>query len=124
MSKFVKVQTELRDVALIKQALDDLKLTYAENEQYIHRWSNFSGRMPLVVKQPGAFFALREGADGVYEAVGDDMQMAGIRGTLQKVQQRYAYHKVLTEVESAGFALVEENVGRDNVIRMTVRRWS
>jgi len=26
MSKFVKVKTELRDLALIKQALDDLKL--------------------------------------------------------------------------------------------------
>ena len=124
MSKFVKVQTELRDLTLIKRSLDDLKLAYAENEQYTHRWSNFSGRMPLVVKQPGASFAFQEGAEGVYAAVGDDMQMAGIRSTLQKVQQRYAYHKVLAEVESAGFALVEENVGRDNVIRMTVRRWS
>lgn len=124
MSKFVKVQTELRDLALIKRSLEDLKLAYAENEQYTHRWSNFSGRMPLVVKQPGAFFAFRTTAEGVYEAVGDDMQMSGIRTTLQQVQQRYAYHKVLAEVESAGFALVDENVGRDNVIRMTVRRWS
>lgn len=124
MSKFVKVQTELRDLELVKRSLEDLKLAYAENEQYTHRWSSFSGRMPLVVKQPGAFFAFRPTAEGVYEAVGDDMQMSAIRTTLQKVQQRYAYHKVLAEVESAGFALVEENVGRDNVIRMTVRRWS
>ena len=32
MSKFVKVQTELRDLTLIKRSLDDLKLAYAENE--------------------------------------------------------------------------------------------
>ena len=124
MSKFVKVQTELRELALIKRALDDLNLAYAENEKYTHRWSGFSGAVPLVVKQPGAFFALRAGENGVFEAIGDDMQVANIRTTVQKVQQRYAYHKVLAEVESAGFALVEENVGRDNVIRMTVRRWS
>lgn len=124
MSKFVKVQTELRELALIKRALDDLNLAYAENEKYTHRWSGFSGAMPLVVKQPGAFFAFREGENGVYEAVGDDMQINSIRTTVQKVQQRYAYHKVLHEVEGAGFSLVEENVGRDNVIRMTVRRWS
>ena len=60
----------------------------------------------------------------IYEAAGDDMQMKGIRATLEKVQQRYAYHTVLTEAAKAGFDLVEEETGRDNVIRLTVRRWS
>ena len=32
MSKFVKVQTELRDLALIKRSLEDLKLAYAESQ--------------------------------------------------------------------------------------------
>ena len=36
VSKFVRVQTELREVSLIKQALDDLKLAYGENERYTH----------------------------------------------------------------------------------------
>ena len=52
------------------------------------------------------------------------MQMAQIRAIMQPVQQRYAYHKVVAETEKAGFSLVEEQVGKDNVIRMTVRRWS
>ena len=30
------------------------------------------------------------------------MQMGQIKSTLQQVQQRYAYHKVLAEVEQAG----------------------
>ncbi len=124
MSKFVKVKTELRDLALIKQALDDLKLTYGENEAYTHVWSGFRGTVPLVVREPRAFFGFRLSEDGVYEAVGDDMQVSQIRATVQKVQQRYAYHKVLAETELAGFALVEEAVGKDQVIRMTVRRWS
>jgi len=56
--------------------------------------------------------------------LGDDMQMRSIKATLHKMQQRYAYNKVLAEVEKAGFDLVEEAVGNDNVIRMTVRRWN
>ncbi len=123
MSKFVRIQTELRDVSLIKQALDDLKLAYGENERYTHVWSGFSGQVPLLVRTRGVTFAFREAQDGIYEAVGDDMQMATVRSHLQAIQQRYAYHKVLAEVENAGFSLVEERVGDDRVIRMTVRRW-
>ena len=39
MSKFVRIQTELRDLALIKRALDDLALSYQENQRYTHVWS-------------------------------------------------------------------------------------
>lgn len=124
MSKFVKIQTELRDVSLIKRALDDLKMEYAENERFVHRWSGFEGQVPLVVRTRGARFGLRESGDGVYELIGDDMQMRALQNTLGQIQQRYAYHKVLAEVQQAGFDLVEESTGKDQVIRMTVRRWA
>ena len=39
MSKFVKVRTELRDLTMIKRALDDLELKYQENADYRHGWS-------------------------------------------------------------------------------------
>lgn len=124
MSKFVKVTTELRDVALIKRSLDDLKLDYTEDARYVHVYSARTERVPILVKTRGAKFGLRPTEDGVFEAVGDDMQLRNINATLGQVQQRYAYHTVLVEAERAGFDLVEENVGRDNVIRMTVRRWA
>jgi len=56
--------------------------------------------------------------------IGDDMQMVQIRKTVGQVQQRYAYRKVLAETAKAGFELVDENTGRDQVIRLTVRRWA
>lgn len=124
MSKFVRVKTELHELGLIKRALDDLKLEYRENQRYTHIWSGFAGEAPLVVQAKGAKFAFRPTESGAYEAIGDDMQMATIRTQLDAIQQRYAYHKVLKEVEAAGFALVEEQTGRDRVIRMTVRRWA
>ena len=124
MSKFVKVQTQLRDLNLIKHALDDLKLTYNENANFVHMWSGFRGQVPLVVKVKHAQFGLRETPTGEYEVIGDDMQMNVIKQELAQIQQRYAYHAVRQATSEAGFELVEETVGRDQVIRMTVRRWS
>jgi hypothetical protein len=124
MSKFVKVKTQLREINLIKHALDDLKLTYSENANYVHTWSGFRGQVPLVVKVSHAQFGLRLTDSGEYEVIGDDMQMGVIRKELGQIQQRYAYHAVRQATAEAGFELVEENVGKDQVIRMTVRRWS
>lgn len=124
MSKFVKVQTQLRDLNLIKHALDDLKLTYNENANFVHRWSGFSGQVPLVVKVRSAQFGLRTTTAGDYEVIADDMQMPAIRPELARIQQRYAYHAVRQATSEAGFDLVEETTGRDQVIRLTVRRWS
>ncbi len=125
MSKFVKVSTELRDLALIKRALDDLKVQYAANERFVHRWSGFQGEVPLVIYHPTVTFGLRPAADDAerYEVIGDDMQMRQIKGQVERIQQRYAYHKVLAETAKAGFTLVEEETDKGNVIRLTVRRW-
>jgi hypothetical protein len=124
MSKFVRVRTELRDLAMVKRALDDLKVSYHENHRFTHVWSGFTGTLPLVVQTRGATFGLRPTDGGAYEVVGDDMQMSSVRTLLQQVQQRYAYHRVREEMEQAGFALVDEKVGTDKVIRLTVRRWA
>ncbi len=123
MSKFVKIQTELHDKVLIKRALDELEIAYTENEHYVHPWGGFRGEVPLLIKHLGLSFGLRIAPSGAYELIGDDMQMARIRKVLGQIQQRYAYHMVLAETEKVGFNLVEEKVGGDNVIRLTVRRW-
>ncbi len=123
MSKFVKVKTELRDLALIKKTLAELKLAYQEDARFVHVWSGFAGKIPLVIEYEGVKFGLRQTDNGGYEVIGDDLHLRRIRPLLERIQQRYAYHKVLAEVEQAGFALVEETTGKDNVIRLTVRRW-
>lgn len=123
MSKFVKVQTQLRDLALVKQALGDLNLTYEEEATFSHRWSGFNGKVPLLVRHPQMTFGLRQTEAGDYEVIGDDMQLRQIKSHLERIHQRYAYHKVLAETAKAGFDLVEERTDKGNVIRLTVRRW-
>jgi hypothetical protein len=124
MSKFVKIQTELREQSLIKRALDDLKLDYSEDAVYTHRWSGYRGKVDLLVRHGHVTFGLQPNSQHVYEVLADDMQMAAVRGVMNHVQQRYAYHMVVAESHKAGFDLVEEQAGRDQVIRLTLRRWS
>jgi len=124
MSKFVRVQTALRDLSLVKQALSDLKISYKENARYVHIFSGFKGEVPLLIQQQRVEFGLRAAEGDRYEVIGDDMQMSQINRIMGQIQQRYAYHKVLAETDKAGFSLVEEQVGSDQVIRMTVRRWA
>ena len=118
MSKFVKIRTELRDLTMIKRALDDLKLNYQENANYRHEWSGASHTAELVVTA-GMFtsFGLRRNDEGVYEILGDNMGLSSQQETLQQLNQRYAYHK-------AGFSLVEEATDRNKAIRLVVRRWA
>lgn len=123
MSKFVRIKTELRDVETVIRALGDLKIPYEEEARYRHVYSGREEIVPIVVRQRGAYFGLRVVGEGPLEVIGDDMQMKAINKTLEKVQQRYAYHLVLRETQKAGFDLVEESVGQDQIIRMTVRRW-
>ncbi len=123
MSKFVRINTELREADIVMRALDDLKIPYEKNQPYRHVYSRREEVVPIVVRQRGAYFGLRQPAEGPLEVIGDDMQMRAINQTIEQVQQRYAYHLVLRETQKAGFDLVEETTGQDKVIRMTVRRW-
>lgn len=123
MSKFVQVKTQLRDLVMVKRALDDLKLSYTEDTAYKHRWSGGSYAVPLLIQDGSLTFGLRQRDDGSYEAVGDDMQMQRIKPAVERITQCYAYQMVLAETSEAGFELVDETVGHDNTIRMTVRRW-
>ena len=41
----------------------------------------------------------------------------------EKLHQTYAYHKAMTQLRTSGFNVVNENVGQDKEIRITLRRF-
>lgn len=124
MSKFVQIQTQLRQPEMIKRALDKLQLSYTEDKTYVHRWSGSRHVVPLLVQSGSLRFGFRPTDDGNYEVVADDMQMRKIQSIVDQVSQQYAYAMVLEETAKAGFNLVEESIGNDDTIRLTVRRWN
>ena len=63
-------------------------------------------------------------AGETYELVADWYGIKDIDADLliAKVQQRYAYHAVVSRMAEQGFEMVEEQQEEDRTIRMTVRR--
>ena len=118
MSKFVQVKTQLRDVEMVKHALDDLKMSYSEEATYSHRWSGGSYAVPLL--DPGRFPNIRAASATKTAATkpsATTCKCSAFKPAVERITQRYAYHMVLAETSEAGFELVEETVGTDNVIR-------
>lgn len=127
MSKFVKVQTELREAVYICRALEDLKLEYREGVTWVHRFSHNQRANAIAVNAKGANFAFApfQGDENAgFELLFDDMQKKAVEALVGRIRQRYAYHKVVAETRAAGFELVEERTGADDVVRLTVRRWA
>lgn len=42
---------------------------------------------------------------------------------MNRVQQQYAYHSVVSDLKKRGFAKAEESVEEDGTIRLRLRRW-
>jgi hypothetical protein len=51
-----------------------------------------------------------------------ELQVAG-RELVDRVRQQFAYARLMEELESRGFEMVEQEVGADQSIRLRVRRW-
>lgn len=132
MSHFTSVQTKIRDLTCLKAALTDLGYTFTEG---------VAGRHAVVRGYQGqvAEAALSIQASKTYdvgvvvtgqgvEFVSDWWGVETTRGVTQEefvrlVTQRYAYHKVRTEVEKRGYKLDMEQVDAEGRIELKVSKW-
>ena len=130
MSHFTKINTKITDVECLKLALEDLGYTYREGKVRVRGWRGLSEEVDLVVETGTPYnIGLRKTPQGVYEIVADWWGVETRTGIaqarfLRELNQRYAYHKVLTEVKKQGFSVAEDEVTSDNTIRLVVRKWS
>ncbi len=130
MSHFTKVQTKLTDLDCVKQALEDLHCAYREGEVRVRGWRGQWSEADLVIDTGGPYnIGFRKTGKGNYEVVADwwGVEMrTGLSQTkfLNELNQRYAYHKVISEVRKRGFLVAEDETLQDNTIRLVVRKWS
>lgn len=102
MSKFVKVQTKLPRCGA-DQAGAGRSQAHVCRERTVHPSLEQFLRADAAGRKAGCIFCPPRRRRRRLRSGRRRHANGRIRGTLQKVQQRYAYHKVLTEVESAGF---------------------
>ena len=125
MSHFSRVKTKLVKKEHLVQALSDLGYQTTEGNVEIRGFNGQKMKVDVKVptKNPGYDLGFRK-VDNVYELVADWYGIADINPEkfLNQVNQRYAYHAVLTRTKEQGFEMVEEENKADNTIHLTVRR--
>jgi hypothetical protein len=129
MSHFTKVQTKLSDLVCLRQALADLGYTSEEGSVEVRGYRGARERADLVVRTGSAYDVGFRKAGDVYELVADWWGVETGTGLtqeqfVQRLTQRYAYHKVLTEVRKQGFTVATEETQGDQTIKVVVRKWS
>jgi len=84
---------------------------------------------PIVLDRPDATVCFRSGKGRVQMLVRgkgsqtrEQLEELG-QEVLQRIQQQYAYHSVMTDLKKRGFGKVEEVQEEDGTIRLRLRRW-
>jgi hypothetical protein len=129
MSHFATVQTRITDLACLKQALADLGHAVEEGAADVRGYRGAREKADLVVRTGSAYDVGVRRVGDAYELVADWWGVETGTGITQeqfvtRLTQRYAYHKVLTEVRKRGFTVTEEQTQADQTIKVVVRKWS
>lgn len=129
MSHFTQIKTKITDLECLKSALEDLHYSYAEGDVKVSAWRGRAEKVDLVVDTGAPYgIGFKKNEDGLYEVVADWWGVQTRTGISQqrflaRLNQRYAYHKVLTEVRNRGFTVAEDETMADNTIKLVVRKW-
>ncbi len=124
MSHFTRIQTKLRDIDLVKEALKDLGYAVRENTDVrgYSRWEQAHADV-VIEAEDGQDIGFRREGERV-EMIADFWNRQLNREEfLQRVTQRYAYRMVIQQAEEQGFQVVKEEQQKDGSIRVVVQRW-
>jgi hypothetical protein len=130
MSHFTKVETKIKDLVCLVAALKDLGYAFSQAEQGVEV-KGYLGQKELAELSIHASKTYDVGVKATatgYEFVADWWGVESTRGVTQEefvkqVTQRYAYHKVLSEVAKQGYTIETDEVNADQTISITVRKW-
>ena len=134
MSHFTSVKTKIKDLVCLQRALKDLGYAYSEaSEEQLVRVLGYQGETTdakLSIHASKTYdIGVQLTADGTYQFVADWWGVETTRGVteeefIQKLTQRYSYHKVMAEIKKRGFTIETEEQKEDETIQVRVRTWS
>ena len=104
-----KVQLEIAQSELVTNQLGrDQRLSVTRNGVTVTFARDARGRASLCVSGGHQ-------SEAALRALGDELS--------QRVVQKYVYQKLMDEMKTRGFVVVEEEAGANNAIRLKVRHW-
>jgi hypothetical protein len=126
MSHITRIQTKIKDIKYLRQALRDQNYQFEEGALAVGGYFGDTETVSLAVRTGTGYDIGFRQKDEVYECVADwwgvehfaDIQQ---KQFLDQVTQRYAYHKTVDELENQGYYVASEEVTQENVIELVVR---
>ena len=132
MSHFTKCDLKITNLAALKRALDDLKLSYrvAEGEQGVEVRGYKGQKMSAEISvDMGKYdIGVVKAADGTYELVADWWGIEVTKAVIEtefveELNQRYAYNRVVMACEEQGYTLEESQNEEDGTIQVAMKKW-
>lgn len=126
MSHFSKIRTALRDLSLLKKALNDLSISWQTEVKQMKGYKNQSTFANLIISQNNGYDVGFSWNGFEYQLVADLQfwqQPWSVDLFLDKITQRYAYYSIKQTTEEQGFRAVEETKLENGSIRLTLQRW-
>lgn len=129
MSVYGRMATEILDYSTLKRTLSELEAQLEENT----RISTSEGKkhsVDIAVVGPGGKrVGFKKTKTGAYEIINEscglsNAQRIKLDAFINKIRQRYSYHRVVDELNSQGYVIAEEEKSADNTIRLVARKWS
>lgn len=125
MSHFTTLKTQIVSKDHLKQALEELAIPYEEGDLEIRGFNGIRTAVEIRIptSNPEYQLGFRRQGDR-FELVADWYGIEDIeqREFIGRVTQRYAYNVARERLEAQSFSVVEEEVGPDKTIHLTVRR--
>jgi len=123
MSHFTRVKTQLKDIEMVKRALEDLGHTIVAGK--VRGYGKRKAPADFVVR-------LDDRYDVGFRQEGDTVSMIAdlwevpidADKFLRQVSQRYAYLTVVEQTASQGWQVVTEENQADGSVRLVMQRWT
>ena len=133
MSHFTKCELKMTNLAAIRAALEDLKLTFEEaaaGQQVVvrgYRGDTLKAQFKIDMGRYDIGVIANE--NGTYDLTADWWGVETTKGVSEEefknqLYQKYQYHNVKQACEEKGYAIEEEVNEEDGSIRLVVRKWS
>lgn len=135
MSHISKIDTKIKDLNMLKKALDSLNMKYVEAEENQKITLHGYGKDEEI---ENCIFEIKTGCkysigirkvENDYEVVADWWAIETFTGLKQdeimnKITRQYAYETIIDKVKDMGYSVVQEDEDIKNNIHLTVRRWN
>lgn len=118
----INILSELRAQYEIYQQLKEVK-TMTTCDGQIHK-------IEVAITDPnGRLIGLEKTEKGGYQFISESTHMSNYeleeqKKFINKIKQKYAYHRVIYELKKQGYVISEEEKVQNNTIRLVAKKWA